>query len=205
MSVYSVNYPGIDEARLDAIKAVIVAGLSSLNASLAVSPAIPAKSGAGSMTLAASQVLIGDPIMLRQSRISVVGGGENDQTDMEIQPFLNAYERRHEVTTSIFVYIHPDECPSSDEAVKAEGQERALARICDHLRARVFNTTSGINIGMASREQITTVSGGYYDLLLDCHITRIKKGITPKGMGEMKECLSAELTHTGRIVIRASG
>ena len=187
---YSTSLPGIDEARLTAIQGLIVASLSDLNAALARDALTP-------MTWTAGQVLVGDPVYLAASRISVVGGGELNGQDMDAEPYMSPLQYRYTWYTSLFVYLHPDEFPGADEVAQAQTRELALSRVVDHLRRRVFNDPANTDIVLTSREQAASPA---YDALVNCYITRVTKGITAKSVGKLIECLSAELTHRGEIV-----
>jgi hypothetical protein len=72
----------------------------------------------------------------------------------------------------------------------------ARARICGHLRKRVFNSQQGVTIQLASQE---LTSGLDFDQLKDAHITAIKKGEFPKGADGAIMVVGAHLLHTGWI------
>lgn len=190
---YSTSLPGLDEARLDAIKTMLTNGLSGLNTTLA-------RDGLTPMVWTAAQIVIGDTLRLSASRISIVGGGEHDGQDLEAEryfaPINETQGYKETLATNIYVYIHPDEFPSSDPLAQAAMRERALSRICDHLRRRVFNAVGNDTMTLTSQEH---ASGGSYDALIACRVKAIYKGVTGKDFGGQVEVLTAHLIHEGVI------
>lgn len=192
---YSTSLPGIDEARLLALQAMIVASLTDLNSALNRDSLSP-------MTLQSSQIILGDPEALDTSLICIVGGGKHDATDMEIEglfmPRQNTSGRKVTLFTNMYVYLHPNEMhPANDDPLQHVAyREMARARICDHIRYRVFNAAQGAVIQLTSQE---FTSGGEFDTLKDCHIKQIAKGMTPKNAGGVQMVCSAHLMHCGYI------
>lgn len=193
---YPTSLPGLDEARLLAIQAMIVASLTDLNSAWnrdALSP----------ITLTSGQVIIGDPNSLPNSLICVVGGGKQDGTDVEIsENFISGRSDvvsfRDALHTNIYFYIHPDEMPSGSALTYIANREYAMARFCDHMRKRVFNAQQGANITLASKE-FDSVNLVNYDRLVTCMVKQVKKGVANKSFGLTMEVYCAILTHYAEI------
>jgi len=190
---YSTDLPGLDEARLLAIQTLITNSLTDLNSALDRDALTP-------IVFSADQIVLGDPMRLTASRISIIGGGEQDGTDINSSRYFTPHNdtqgMREEVSTNIFVYIHPDEFPDTNAETQATTRELAVARICDHLRRRVFNDPDNIDITLTSREHSTDPD---YDALLNCRIKSVRKGITLKDFGGLIEVPSAHLIHVGEL------
>jgi hypothetical protein len=193
---YSTALPDLDEARLFAIQTMIVASLTDLNTALG-------RDGlAGGLQIAASQVILGNPNLVPQSLICIVGGGKEDATDMEIvgrggfMPRSDKSGYMHTLYTNIYVYIGSEELLTDDPIAYVQFREVARARICGHIRKRVFNSLQGVLIQLASQELTT---GADCDQLKDAHISSIKKGEFPKGPGGDISIYGAHLLHQGWI------
>ena len=199
---YPTANVGAAEARLLALQAMILPSLADLNAALARDSNSP-------MNFTAAQVVFGDPETLATSLICVVGGGKQDGTDMEIgqgghefMPRTDVTAPHLDVTTNIYVYLHPDDMipdPTGDSVADAlqavQYREIARSRIVDHLRKRVFNSQQASVITLASQE----FNGAGFDQLLNAKITSVKMGLTPKNAGGATYVYSAHLVHEGTI------
>lgn len=186
---YSTSLPGLDEATRNALKTIIVNSLPDLNTALARDALTP-------MTWTSGQVIIGDPLRLNASRISIVSGGEGDGLDMEISQVMSPVIYQVTVTTHIYVYIWPDEFPGTDVEAQESMRELALSRVCDHLRVRVLNDASNATIMLASREYGISPA---YDTLMMCKVNRVVKTWSVKDYGKQTEVRTAHLVHEGVI------
>ena len=196
-AAYPTTLPGIDEARLDAIAGLIIADIANLNLALAVDTKTSA------LQFTSSMVQIGDPYQLPTSRISVVGGGETDGRDLETEEFLAMGKFKHVLYTDIYAYIHPTMFGGSAVPTWAENVERALSRISDHLRKRLFGRfdasgagTRNVKITLASKEQ----DGTHYDVMQRCRIREVDKSIADKSIGKVFEVPCVRLMHYGEVI-----
>lgn len=186
---YSTSLPGLDEAVRSAIKTLIVNSLTDLNTALARDSATP-------MTWTSGQVIIGDPMRLSASRISILGGSEGDGTDMSIRQVMSPTIYEEVVTTNIYVYIWPDEFPQAGAETQETMRELALSRVCDHLRVRVLNDPANASITLTSREYGIAPA---YDALQMCKVTKVLKTWAFKDFGKQTEVRTAHLIHEGTI------
>lgn len=188
---YTTALPGIDEARLDKLLAMVQGAVTGLNTALAVGGQTP-------MTWTTGQVVIGDNDRLPSSRISIVGGGEQDGQDMESEPYLMPTLYQNRLSTNLYVYLHTvEEFKTVEDAdIRAAMFERAEARIADHLRKRVFNDPSNTAITLASKE----VDGTNFDSMKQCFCRQVFKGMVPKSFAGSLEVRCVHLVHTGVIV-----
>lgn len=195
---YPTNQPGLAEARLFAIQQMIVASLDDLNAALARDLLTPFD-----RDWEAKHVLIGDPQQISTSVICVTGGNPASPEDMTFEPFFIPMDDKKglkgTIYTNIWVHIHPDDLPSDDNVKFTQFQEIARARICDHLRKRVFNCRQSIEIPLASLEYSDGSASNPSDRLNRCYCTLVWDGFTEKGVGETTRCYSARLLHRGEI------
>jgi hypothetical protein len=202
---YSTTLPNIDEARLDAITALLVANLASLNTSLL-------RGGLWTLpAITSSMVSIGDPERLPLTAaeapiiLSVVGGGRYEELDTEadyryIDQSANS-GFKVDVYTNIFVYLHPDSVPAADNtwaSVRAQAatRERIRSRVCDWLRAGVLNAQANLAITLGSREY--SVSPGF-DVLDRCRASMIYKGYFEKSFARGQQLYGAHIVHVGRV------
>jgi len=190
---YPTDLPGLDEARLLAIQARIVEALPDLNAALN-------RDGQTPLTFTEAQVVLGDPETVTRSLLCVTGGGRHEGLDAEIEgAFLPRSDRsgfRVRFFTPLHVYIGPKDLLTEDPLRYAQTRELALARICDHLRKRVFNSQQGAVLPLASQELTTAPD---FDTLNDGHIAQITKGRAAKGPGATLAVYAATLLHVGWI------
>ena len=189
---YTTSLPDIDEARLLAIQTMIVASLADLNTALARDTL------AGNLQLTSSQVVLGNPNLVPSTVIGIVGGGKDDATDMDMvekdgfMPRTDKSGYVHWLYTNIYVYIGSEDLLTDDPVAYVSYREIARARICGHLRKRVFNSLQGVLITLASQE---FTSGSDYDQMKDAHICCIKKGEFPKGPAGEIMVYGAHLLH----------
>lgn len=186
---YSTSLPGLDEATRTALKTLIVNSLTDLNASLARDALTP-------MTWTSGQVVLGDPLRLSASRISIIGGNESDGMDMSIRQVMSPVVYESVITTNIYVYIWPDEFPGSDYEAQEAMRELSLSRVCDHLRVRLLNDASNASITLTSREYAISPA---YDALQMCKVTKVLKTWAVKDFGKQTEVRCAHLIHEGTI------
>jgi hypothetical protein len=182
-----------------AIQQVLLDNLAVLNAALNRDDMCP-------LRLTEQQIVLGDPTELPRTRLSIVGGGEADGQDMEIEqvymPILPTSGYKEEIKSDLWLYIHPNEFGGLgwDAQQEATAREVARSRICDTLRKRIFNTRSYVTLGLLSREHCSVPDTlGFYDKLAMCHIREVKKGVADKMAGRTTMVLSAQLTHVGTI------
>lgn len=191
---YSTSLPGLDEARLVAVHGLLSGALATLNAALAVDSQTP-------MSLTSGQITIGDTGKLEATRISVVGGGEHDATDMEVaMEFVGINDVANDqqrLFTNVFVRLHPNEFVGTlDGAALDRARELARARICDTIRRRILGAPQNRCITLTSREHATSPD---YDVLGPCWVRDIRKGYEYMGYGNTIQVLSAQLVHVGII------
>lgn len=193
---YDTSLPGLGEARLLAIQAMIVASLSDLNVALN-------RDGLTPMTLQASQVVRGDPVKVPSSLICVVGGGERDGTDMQAEdgyfiPRTDGAGEHYTIFTNIYIFLHPDEMATDDPVLYVQRHTDALQRICDHLRKRVFNSAQGSEIVLASQE-FGHLNPAGFDVLYKTYVRDVWCGMAEKNFGNSMVGYAAHLTHVAEI------
>jgi hypothetical protein len=185
---YDPTKPGLDEARLVAIKALLISKLSVLNTAIARDSAVPLG------TITSSMVEIGDTettwnIGDGPLRIRITAGGENDGLDYEAEMTMGLDKNtgwKYTYTTNLYVYIHPDAMANLDSIVLAQAREFAKARLSDWITLGVFNywdsvaNTGGVVLNLASN--VMTPPPGV-DALLDSMIKRVYKGNVAKSYG----------------------
>lgn len=200
---FSTTPPNFDEARQDALQALIVSKIADLDALVSQDSLLPA----GTMT--SDLVLIGDPEQMASVTetpivISVVGGGERDGMDVEAQfEFIDLTAGRgfrYEWRTNVFVYIHKDLFPASGNSwaqvkLQTERRERLRSRINDWLLEDVFNTAAGSKIALAS-----SVYASPNDYLIFAHARQVYKGYFNKGFGGSESLWGLHLVHVGRTI-----
>jgi len=195
---------GLDEARLIAIKALLISRLPLLNQAL----------GRDTLdilgTITADMVEIGDTETAWNPstgplRIRITAGGENDGLDYEseISYSLDGNSGwKYTYSTNIYVYFHPEAMPSLDEAAQAEAREFAKARLSDWMTLGVFNIwdpdthTGGVVLNLTSN--IITETPGV-DSLVESMIKRVYKGNVPKSYAGAVLFPTLHLVHTGTI------
>lgn len=183
---YSTSLPGISEARLDAIKTLVVNSLTDLNAALARDALTP-------LVWTAAQVVLGDPARITTSVIAVYAGGEDNAVDVDVKEFMSSLTYEMTLSTNIDVWLHPDAGAAySDPLLYAAFMERAMARTLDHLRWRVFCAKANYSLALGSQET------GAADTFTEARVDRVIKGVTEKGFGDSTRC------YFGRIVHRAT-
>jgi hypothetical protein len=197
---YSVNLAGLQEAVIKAVQQMIIDSLADLNTSLGRDSLSPMPA------LTTAQIVRGNPSVFTQTLICVVAGGTMDSLVMRLEglfmPRGDLANRREVVQTGIIVKVHSDDMlPAGTDPVVTSLQtvnymEIALARICDHLRRRVFNVQQGAIIQLDSHEHNTSAP---FDQLLDCGLKEIRKDTAPTGIGGSAEAYFAMLLHEGYI------
>jgi hypothetical protein len=194
---YLTTAPGIEEARLDAIHALLVANLASLNASLQRDGLWPAN-----VPITPSMVTLGHPATWPASRppilICVVAGGRAEELDIRTQRlyieltetsgFLNT------LTTSVYLFLHPDAVPGSDPLVQAAARERIRVRLSDWARAGVFNTPTSQTIPLDSHEVHLAPTNDYLDRV---NAVLGYKGLYEEGFGGSLVCYGAHIVVEG--------
>lgn len=204
MPVYDVTLPDVREASLNAIRDLLRGNLAVINNSVNRDAACP-------MTWAEAQIEVGDPEGISASRIAIVGGGEDDATDMDVElrylPVGDYSGFALKVYTNIYVRIHPHEFAAMQDDADdiAKARELARARTVAALRKRILNRPENVVIGLASREY-TTVQQGLqpngqpaYDTLQRCFVQSVRMGESFRGYGNTLPMVSAHLLHVGEI------
>lgn len=203
---YDPTKPGLDEARLWAIQALIISKLDLINTAMgrddkAPMPPIKAKVVKIGDTESGWDFRTGGPI-----RIRISGGGESDGLDFEAKGTMGRSGNtgwEYKFSTNIYVYIHPHCFPGDDVELQAERREIAKARLSDWLTFGVFNwwdeenDTGGTVIDLTSN--IMTPPGSGTDALLDGTIERAYKGNVPKAFSEATWTPTLHLVHTGTV------
>jgi hypothetical protein len=174
---YDPALPGLDEARLDAYRELLVSKLDLLNIVISRDDRAPI----GLVTPA--MVEIGDPETIWDPaagaiRIRVTGGDESELPDFESELTMGVVCNvgfKYTFQTHISVYLHPDAFAALPIDHQAEARERALSRINDWITLGVCNNwdpntdTGGLVVTLGSH--VLTPAPGY-DALLDSHVWR---------------------------------
>ncbi len=197
---YQTDLPGIEEARLDAIHGLIVAALADLNAALQRDGLWPS-----AVPIAPSMVTIGDPdtaldVNAYPLLISVLGGGRDDEVDiatdyLTIDP-TDTGGTTNTLYTNVIVTLHPDAVTGADPVAQTQTRERIRARVCDWLRADVFNTRANLSVQLASREFAAAPA---FDVLDRCRAATGRKGLYTRSYGAMQTVYGAHIVHVGEI------
>lgn len=188
--------PGMQEARLDAIRDTMTGKISDLQSALTgVTPALTG------ITVTTAMFYIGDPESMPDGAtnpfwVCVVGGGKSDGQDWgSRQEFIGENYFHHDAYTNIYVYIHPDTFPDLAAFQQAEYRERLRARICDWIRLDCFTNHPALTIPLASKEY-----GTANDALLNAKVTEITMGIAQMGYANSVAVYVAHLLHEATIV-----
>jgi hypothetical protein len=197
---YQTDLPGIEEARLDAIQGLIASALADLNAALQRDGLWPS-----AVPITPSMVTIGSSdtpldVSAYPLLISVAAGGREDDLDiatdyLTIDPTETA-GTTNTLYTNIFVALHPDAVTGGDPVAQAQTRERIRARVCDWLRAGVFNTRANLAIPLASREYAAAPA---YDVLDRCRAATGRKGLYTRSYGAMQTVYGAHIVHVGEV------
>ena len=198
---FSYDYsllPGLEEARLDALKQLTIDALPFVNANIIRSNLWPA-----SKPITASQVLIGDPDtpqgVAKNLRICIVGGGKSDELDIESRVSLiqqgETYGTTNIVYTNILIYVDKAAVPFKDVIEQAEKIERLRARMTDVFR-RWFNHKDHRDIKLESQEYNT---GNEKDTLRECVAGRGYKGFFEKSFDDSNVQFGAQILHVGKV------
>lgn len=173
--------PGLSEAAPDALIALMVSKLTTLNARLAAG-GLPA-----ALAASAAQITLGDPDTLPASAAKpywfAVVGGEAD-SGVELAPSMVTFGDNHPYENPYFAtitaYVHPQTVLASDPLTNESLRHRLLSRLSDWLRADVLNTQSALIIPLASQEYS---SGATFDQLKCGSIRRGRRADAMKGPG----------------------
>ena len=195
-NTYPTDLPGLREATSLALQEIIQQCIDVINDALAVDAQTP-------MSFETTQVVIGDPHLINESLICVVGGGREDFTDMTVQEAIQF--GTNDTTgfgeflfTELRVYIHCGEMPNANPYTFVQSRELALARICDSLRRRIFNSKQFYNIQLTSQEtQIPDM--GLYDTIYGCFVKQIKQSEVRTDFGGANQLYAATLLHVAEI------
>ncbi len=174
---YDPGLPGLDEARLDAYRNLLVSKLDLLNIAISRDKRTPI--GAVNPEM----VEIGDPetiwdVATGAIRIRILGGDDSELPDFESVLTMGADENvgfRYTFSTQIAIYLHPDALAALPLPRQAEARERTLSRINDWITLGVCNywdpvsETGGLVVNLGSR--ILTPAPGY-DALLESYVRR---------------------------------
>jgi hypothetical protein len=174
---YDPGLPGLDEARLDAYRDLLVSKLDMLNIALSRDKRTPI----GAITPA--MVEIGDPetiwdVATGAIRIRILGGDDSELPDFESALTMGAYHNvgfRYTFLTHIAIYLHPDALAALPTKRQAEARERTLSRINDWITLGVCNywdpasESGGLVVVLGSR--VLTPAPGY-DSLLESYVRR---------------------------------
>lgn len=189
---YDPSKPGLGEATRNWLVSAIQANLSSLNTALQ-------RDGLLTVDITPAMVLRGDPktmpLLFVAPLLICVSGGGGYGTDMEIEQQYIALRYRHNITSQITVYLHPDALPVPTGNDLESGREILIDRVCDWLRNGIFNTTTNVNPTLASTEYGDAAG----DHLNQAHISSIEMGQTQKGFAGSQMVYYARLVHTAWI------
>ena len=187
--------PGIGEACLDALLALMVAKIGDLNTMLALAPSISL-----GVSVDSTFFHIGDPDTMPDSAtspfwISVVGGGRADGRDTEVEIKQSGPGYWYTIYHNLYFYLHPQFGPSTDAFAQAATRERLRARVCDWLLYDVFNNGMNYTVTLGSQQ----MTNGTADTLDECRITDLTKGFVLKSFGTTQYVYMAHMVHRGRV------
>lgn len=177
---FNTALPGISEACGDAVKGVMVANLSALNAMLSRDALTPVPA------VVASQIYLGENQTIPQYDLWFAleagdsSGGEELESDYTYIGEPEGRGFRWTYKCSIAAYVHPDAVFSIDPFAQNTIRHRLLSRLEDWLRIVCFNNQVAQSITLASREY--NGSPGY-DFLLAGGFTSLSRGYANKGSG----------------------
>ena len=195
---YDPALPGLDEARLDAYRALIVNKLDLLNTALSRDGRTPLGAVTPEMVEVGDSETLWD-VNTGAVRIRITGGDEGDGLDFESVLGMGVVRNvgfKYTFQTHIVVYLHPDALASLHVRRQAEARERALARISDWLTLGVCNywdpesETGGLVVMLNSR--VLTAAPGY-DALLESYVRRGYRDWTFRGFGDSEQMPSLHL------------
>jgi hypothetical protein len=185
---YDPTLPGLDEARLDAYRALLTSKLEMLNIALNRDACTPLDA------ITPEMVEIGDTqtawdIGRGPLRIRITGGDAEEGLDFESALGMGVQRNvgfKYTFVTHIVLYLHPDALADPDPQRQAEARERTMARINDWITLGVCNywdpetDTGGLVVTLNSR--ILTAAPGY-DALLESYVRRGYRDWTYRGFG----------------------
>lgn len=188
---YDPTRAGLAEATRAWIVAIIQANLDSLNTALQ-------RDGLLTVDITSAMVMRGDPKTLPSQTeaplmICVSGGGQFG-ADMAIAQKYVPLSYHHDIHSAISVYIHPQALPVPTGNDYESGREMLLDRVCDWLRAGIFNTVAHVSPVLQSRE--FDASG---DKLGQSHISDIEQGQAQKGFAGSQIVSYARMVHSAWI------
>jgi hypothetical protein len=202
--MFNPYLPGVSEARLAVLQAVMQANLPSLVAALRRDGLLPS-----SINITPDMVILGNvqtlpPVEKAPILFCVDAGGDSNGEDItSSQQYLEIGPSSgycNELKTSIYVFLHPDLLPpdptlAESVLVRQQASTRRLvvARCTDWLRAACFNTQASIILSLESQEYSTTP---YNDLAYFCHLSSIKTGLFLKNFGGAVAVYGAEAVHS---------
>lgn len=189
---YDPTRPGLDEARLQAIKTRIISRLADLNTALQRADD-PVPLG----TITSNMVRLGDNeadwgISTGPIRIRITGGGQQDGLDYQSDltaSLDNNKGWKYTYSTNIYVYFHPECLPDDDDEAQAEMREIAKARVSDWLTLGVFNNWDresgggGVLLNLSTNIITDEEVDPGHDTLMDSMIKSVYKGNVPKSYG----------------------
>lgn len=202
---YNPEYPGIDEARLDAYKALIVSKLATLNQALRRDRLREV----GEIT--SMMVEIGDnesswDIATGPLRFRIVAGGEQNGQDFQAALLMGLTGNAgwsYEFATNIYVYVHPDAMANADTVQQAEDRERLLSRVSDWITFGVCNVWDPITETGGAVIQLNSHifnAAPKSDYLVEAMIKRAYKGWRMKGFGSDMQFPCIELIASASIM-----
>ncbi len=205
-SGYDPSAPGLDEARLDAYRSLLISHLDMLNVALM-------RDGLLTSEVTAEMVEIGDSLALWNSsagavRIRITGGAGSSAETIETgfdasleMGVVGCSGFRYTFYTYLTVYLHPDALASRHANEQAEARERLLSRVSDWITLGVCNnwdpsTESGGLVVPLSSHVLSAPPAT--DCLLDSHVHRGWRSLEYRGFGH------SQLVPALRLVVQAS-
>jgi hypothetical protein len=200
---YDPSKPGLDEARLEAYRRLLISRLDLLNTALMRDRRTPV----GEVT--PEMVEIGDSetlwdIGMGGIRIRIRGGDETSPLDFESALTLGVNGCsgfRYTFYTHLAIYIHPDALAAVSVRRQAEARERLLSRLNDWVTLGVCNywnpetATGGLTVQLGT--SILSVPP-QTDALLESHVYRGYRDTPFRGFG------GAELIPALHLIVQAS-
>ena len=202
-SAYNPAKAGLDEARLDAYRRLLISHLDQLNTALSRDRRTPI----GPVT--AEMVEIGDSETLWELasgglRIRIRGGDEASPLDFEsaLSTGVDGCTGfRYTFFTHLNIYIHPDALATVSVKRQAEARERLLSRLNDWVTLGVCNYwdpesgTGGLLVDLGTN---ILTAPPQTDALVESHVSRGYRDLPFRGFG------GSELIPALHLVIQAS-
>ena len=197
---FSTTQKGVREAILYAVKGLLVAKISDLDAALKnISPAVNTGS-----SVTAGQFYVGDFAILPDQTtnpwwVTICKGGRADGRDTEIGLLASGGIFEKTFWTNIYFYLHPDTFPTDTDAIaQAEKREVLRARFEDWLLDDVLCTFANLTVTLASQ----TYAPPADDTIDESYVRAVTDGYETKSFGGSQDVQTQHFLH--QCVIRGA-